>query len=144
MLGYYLRCMLGYNPPPPPVDRTSFVGGNNANIGIRGFTMWKHNIFPVTKMLLNPWTSDSKTPLPVTNEGNVFTRVCHSLHRGVGFQVCITGHMTSILGCACFPEMFTFFTWTYTNQFSWIFSWMYTNLEFRCHRKCSLNRQIQC
>ena len=35
-------------------------------------------------------------------------------------------------GCGRFPEFLTFFTWTYTN------------LEFRCHRKWSLNRQSQC
>ena len=28
-------------------------------------------------------------------QGNVLTRVCHSVHRwGVGFPACITGHMT--------------------------------------------------
>ena len=31
--------------------------------------------------------------------------------------------------CACFPKTFTFFTF---------FTWTYTNLEFRCHRKWSL------
>ena len=31
-------------------------------------------------------------------QGNVFTRVCHSVARGVGFPACITGHMTSIQG----------------------------------------------
>ena len=36
------------------------------------------------------------------------------------------------LECACFPEILTFFTLTYTN------------LEFRHHRKWSLNRQFQC
>ena len=28
-------------------------------------------------------------------QGNVFTPVCHSINRGVGFPACITGHMTS-------------------------------------------------
>ena len=27
-------------------------------------------------------------------QGNVFTPVCHSDHRGIGFPACITGHMT--------------------------------------------------
>ena len=27
-------------------------------------------------------------------EGNAFTSVCHSFHRGVGLPVCITGHIT--------------------------------------------------
>ena len=27
-------------------------------------------------------------------QGNVFTLVCHSVHRWVGFPACITGHMT--------------------------------------------------
>ena len=27
-------------------------------------------------------------------QGNIFTSVCHSVHRGVGFPACITGHMT--------------------------------------------------
>ena len=28
-------------------------------------------------------------------QGNVFTLVCHSVHRdGVGFKACITGHLT--------------------------------------------------
>ena len=37
-----------------------------------------------------------------------------------------------VQGCACFPEIFTFFTWTQRN------------LEFILHRKWSLNRQSQC
>ena len=41
--------------------------GNDANIGIRDFTMWKQKI-PVTKCypqcVLNPWTSDSKSNTP--------------------------------------------------------------------------------
>ena len=33
-------------------------------------------------------------------QGNVFTRVCHSIHRGkgVGFPACVTVHITSIQG----------------------------------------------
>ena len=38
--------------------------GNNVNVDIRGFTMWKQKI-PVknfySRWVLNPWTSDSKS-----------------------------------------------------------------------------------
>ena len=37
-------------------------------------------------------------------QGNVFTSVCHSVHRrGDGFPACITGHMTGIQGGGWFP-----------------------------------------
>ena len=48
------------------------------------------------------------------------------------FVASALGLEPSPLGCACFPEILTFLTWTRRN-------W-----EFRCHRKWSLNRKFQC
>ena len=48
--------------------------------------------FSDTSRQRNSWTS---LPLAMKlRQGNVFTPVCHSVHRGVSVPACTTGHMT--------------------------------------------------